>query len=57
MIGMANSPLLRLLPAAYESGTLPRGGLLQSSLPSARTIRKYFKKKFEFLSNLTGTKL
>ena len=38
--GRTNSPLLRLLPAAYESGTLPRGGLVDSTLPSARTVRK-----------------
>ena len=37
--GRTNSALLRFLPAAYESGTLPRGGLVDSSLPSARTIR------------------
>ena len=38
--GRINTPLLRLLDAAYESGSLPRGGLVTSSLPSARTIRK-----------------
>ena len=38
--GRINTPLLRLLDAAYESGSLPRGGLESSSLPSARTIRK-----------------
>ena len=41
--GRTNSPLLRLLPAAYESGTLPRGGLVNSTLPSARTVRKVVK--------------
>ena len=41
--GRTNSPLLRLLRAAYKSGTLPRGGLVNSTLPSARTVRKVVK--------------
>ena len=41
MTGSTNIALLRSLPAQYESLTLPRGGLTDSSLPSARTVRKY----------------
>ena len=38
--GRTNVPLQRLLTSAYENGSLPRGGLDQSSLPNARTIRQ-----------------
>ena len=48
MIGRANVPLRRFLSPAYQSGTLPRGGLVDSSLPSARAVRKVL----EFISNL-----
>ena len=49
--GSSNIPLSRLMPHAYvlgpneareaeDSGTLPRGGLVNSNLPNARIIRK-----------------
>ena len=38
-LGMPYSPLLRFLPPEYADGLdLPRGGLTNSSLPSARAV-------------------
>ena len=37
--GKTNIPLLRNLPAEYEAGSLPRGGLTSSRLPNPRTVR------------------
>ena len=46
VIGRANVPLKRFLTPAYQSGTLPRGGLVNSSLPSARTVRHVLELNF-----------
>ena len=37
-LGMPHTALLRLRPPAYSKGSLPRGGLTSSSLPSARAV-------------------
>ena len=37
-LGMPQTAFLRLRPPAYSKGSLPRGGLTSSSLPSARAV-------------------